>query len=181
MLYRPSLEVVLSSHCQLASLDELGLLEDGYIFTRPLPGESLSDVIPTELGMLIRTLCRDADASNKRTASEGLTIIAAGVLQAVITKRLADYKTTVAEDGKILTTLATAPTNEAGKRADGIDLKRLEMAVQVRQGEKQILLRLQEMLADHIRLKTNELSSQPSKRKRGGDHEQPFKKARSTA
>ena len=170
-----------SVQAQLASLDNLGLLEDGYILTRPLPHESLTDVIPTELAMLLRTLCRESDVTHKRTAVEELTLTAAGLLQAVVTKRLADYKTTIAQDDKILASLTTDSATKDLTYTDPIHRQRQEMGVRVRRGEKEILNRLQEMLADHIRSKTDEISSQPLKRKRRGKEEQTLKKARSEA
>jgi N-lysine methyltransferase SETD6 len=163
-------EISTSQRDGMATLDELGLLEDGYIIQRvPQDCVKLVDAIPTELHMLLRALTcnlgNDASSIEKRVrkgVKDDVTIEEASLLASVCTKRLTDYPTTAKQDDALLEKLE-APSN--------ISPRRFEMAIQVRKGEKEILHNVIKICQDHITRRMSEIqaASTATKRKHEGE------------
>lgn len=157
----------------LRALDELGLLEDGYIIQRPLSGKStLVDVIPTELHMLLRALTcnlgNDASSNERRIQKgikENVAIEEASLLAAVCTKRLTDYPTSIEEDSDLLRSLL-ASANCAHPRIKNALPQRLRMAIEVRKGEKEILHAVIKACQDDIMRRTSDIKNDPNREKR---------------
>lgn len=162
----------------IRALDELGLLEDGYIIQRPSSDNaSLVDAIPADFHMLLRALTcnlgNDASSNEKRIQKgikENVTIEEASLLAAVCTKRLTDYSTSVEEDADLLRTLQ-ASANLADSEIPNVSPHRLKMAIEVRRGEKEILHAIIELCQGHITKRTSEIRSDSvgTKRKHQGE------------
>jgi SET domain-containing protein 6 len=157
------------------ALDELGLLEDGYAVQRPsFVKTSLVDAVPAELHMLLRALTcnlgNDASSNEKRIQKgikETFSIEEASLLAAMCTKRLRDYATSMEEDSQMLGTLrASTSTTQSS-----ISPHRLQMAIEVRRGEKEILHAIITLCQNHITKKTSEINNAAigTKRKHQGE------------
>ncbi|RMZ92230.1 hypothetical protein DV736_g554, partial [Chaetothyriales sp. CBS 134916] len=109
-----------------SQLEEMGVLDDGYSFPRPNPTASLDDAIPGDLHMVLRE---------------------AALLSAVATKKLSEYATSWQSD--------TADNQPTAPPA-GVSAKRYKTAVEVRIGEKEILLQILALCTDFIAAKTND-------------------------
>ncbi|KAK5465414.1 Ribosomal lysine N-methyltransferase 4 [Exophiala xenobiotica] len=145
-------------------LDELGIIDDGYSIPRPEPDvQNLGDAIPGHLHMLLRALCaHDEDNKAAKKPREPVTLEEAALLQAVLTKRLSEYKTTYEHDRCQLEkeqSELTTPSTPVH-----FNSRRYAMAVQVRMGEKEILRQLISLCQDHIKLMSEALAA--TKRKR---------------
>lgn len=157
------------------ALDELGLLEDGYVVQRPLSvNTTLVDAIPAELHMLLRALTcnlgNDASGNEKRIQKgikENFSIEEASLLAAVCTKRLADYPTSIEEDSRLLESFQ-ASTSAAD---ENVSSHRVKMAIEVRKGEKEISHAVIALCQNHIMKRTAEINSAAlgTKRKHQGE------------
>lgn len=156
----------------LATLDELELLEDGYIIPRASQDKpELSDAIPTELHMLLRALtCNlgndtsSVEKSLHKGVKDDVTIEEASLLASICSKRLIDYPTSIKQDDELLTKLQSPPPNASPYR--------WEMAMQVRKGEKEILHNVLGLCQEHISQRTSEIqvaSTIATKRKHQGE------------
>ena len=144
-------------------LMELGIVDDGYAVQKPAEGQTLEDVVPGEVHMVLRGLCMDDPTTklSKLNENESISIEEAALLSAACTKRLSEYTTTLAGDHNILEALSQ---HEYAAVPDGVKPSRFTMAVQVRAGEKEILERLIQLCQDHTRLKTEESANASKKR-----------------
>ncbi|EXJ79606.1 hypothetical protein A1O3_07885 [Capronia epimyces CBS 606.96] len=146
-------------------LDELGLVDDGYVVHRPEPNaQRLDDVLPGQLHMLLRALCtHDNDARAIKKPKDAITIEEAALLQAVLTKRLTEYSTSYEADQAICEALQSdSPSTVVPLSCHH---RRYLMAVQVRMGEKEILRQWITLCQFHIKQKSEEMASGSSKRK----------------
>jgi SET domain-containing protein 6 len=159
----------------IRALDELGLLEDGYVIQRPPSAKAtLVDAIPAELHMLLRALTcnlgNDALSNEMRIQKgikENFSIEEASLLASACTKRLTDYPTSIEEDTRLLEALhASTNTIESNPSPH-----RLKMAIEVRKGEKEILHAVITMCQNHIAKKTSEINNSAigMKRKHQGE------------
>ncbi|RMD44485.1 hypothetical protein DV735_g654, partial [Chaetothyriales sp. CBS 134920] len=150
-----------------AQLEEIGVLDDGYSFPQPEPSASLVDAIPGDLHMVLRGLCNNTPQPDGSSSRGSLTVDEAALLSAVATKKLSEYATSLQADTNSLLTDAPPPTGS-------VSAKRYQMAIQVRIGEKEILLQVINLCKDFIAARTNEQkrklvsghSSPPSKKKK---------------
>ncbi|KAK5338275.1 Ribosomal lysine N-methyltransferase 4 [Exophiala xenobiotica] len=145
-------------------LDELGIIDDGYSIPRPEPDvQNLGDAIPGHLHMLLRALCaHDEDNKAVKKPREPVTLEEAALLQAVLTKRLSEYKTTYEHDRSQLEKVQSESTGPLAPVH--CNARRYAMAVQVRMGEKEILRQLISLCQGHIKLMSEALAA--TKRKR---------------
>ncbi|GFF78169.1 ribosomal lysine N-methyltransferase 4 [Aspergillus lentulus] len=141
----------IESHPPLALLEDLELLDDGYVIPRPSPEDSLTDILPDELLLLLKTLTLSPEQlehqkSKSRPPKPSLGHAEASILLKTIQLMGSQYPTTVAQDEEILSRLIQS---EASQPLDQFD-RRQKMAIQVRLGEKHILQTLANMLEEFI-------------------------------
>lgn len=170
-LTRPAQRAWLKKEQQL---DEIGIIDDGYSFPRPAQGESIEEVVPGNVHMILRSLTFEPESTKlpKVKSDESLTIQETALLSAVATKRLTEYATPVEHDRKLLADLpSTTPAN--------ISQSRFKAALEVRIGEKEVLLQIIQLCQAHIASMTNEVATNDDKkRKRDGDDHKPRKTPR---
>ncbi|KAE8353544.1 hypothetical protein BDV28DRAFT_105411 [Aspergillus coremiiformis] len=130
----------------LQFLEDLEVLDDGYVIPRPLNDE-LIDVLPDELVMLAKTLCMSREqlkqqVSKGKPPKPSLGPMEVILLSEAVQLKQAHYATTLAQDRELLAQLgqaeAFAPLEDSARRR--------KMAIQVRIGEKEILQSLSGML-----------------------------------
>jgi SET domain-containing protein 6 len=122
---------------QLNLLEEADALDDGYDISN---NEDFNEQFPLELKMLGLVLIPHSSPKFAKQASRGeLPKSWFALMSAVLKERLKQYKTTISEDEKYL--------DELIERLDGgmhdqstAELRRRIMAVQVRMGEKEVLI-----------------------------------------
>ncbi|KAL1953109.1 hypothetical protein VTO42DRAFT_3589 [Malbranchea cinnamomea] len=120
---------------QLEFLDDAGLLEDGYSLSRITKDTPLSQAMPKEFVTVFRALRMSPNElatlrANNKLPKGALTSSEARLLSKLLRQRLADYPTSIEDDTKLL----------AGQLSTNASRRRQKMAIQVRQGEKEILL-----------------------------------------
>ena len=125
---------------QLELLDDAGLLEDGYSFSRISADTPISQAIPKEFITVFRALRLSPTElatfrSNNKLPKGQLTAAEAKLLCDLFRQRLGDYPTSLENDAQLL-----ASANE--QQITDVSQRRRLMAVQVRQGEKEILAQL---------------------------------------
>jgi N-lysine methyltransferase SETD6 len=148
-------------------LEEIGIIDDGYAFPRPQPGESLEEVVPGNIHMLLRALTSDPKIQKApKLKDESVTIEEAALLSAVATKKLVEYGSSLEEDLNILQQMQTEPDRPA---PNGLSARRYTSALQVRIGEKEILSTLVQLCQTHIAIKTNDIAHNGKKRKHDTD------------
>jgi SET domain-containing protein 6 len=141
-------------------LEELGVIDDGYSIPRPsVDVGNLEDAIPGQLHMILRALCMEAIKKPK----ESVTIKEAALLQAVLTKRLSEYATSLDADKSALKALGMTESKQS-LIDSGCSESRYTMALKVRLGEKEILHQLLGLCQNHIAGKTEEIASGSTKR-----------------
>lgn len=168
-------EITNDQRVGICALDELGLLEDGYVIQRPSSDSiSMVDLISAELHMLLRALTcnlgNDGSSNEKRIQKgikENLSIEEASLLASVCTKRLTNYPTSVDQDTTRLQALQTS----AISIDSNVSPYRLKMAIEVRKGEKEILHAVIGLCEDHITKRTSEIKHDAvgTKRKHQGE------------
>lgn len=132
---------------QLELLEDLDILEDGYSISRLSADEPLEEVIPEDLVILLRTLTLPLEEIN-RLKSKGkppkpaFGFEEAALLSTAVAQRQAEYTTSIQEDQWLLSQSPDAAT------MDKFRIRRRQMAIQVRKGEKEILAQLLERLQD---------------------------------
>ncbi|KAJ9361524.1 hypothetical protein DTO027B9_685 [Paecilomyces variotii] len=136
---------------QLKLLEDLELLDDGYIIPRPSAEDSLTDILPDELLALAKTLTLTPEQllqqqSKNKPPKPVLNAPEAILLQKAVQKRQSQYATTLEQDQQILAGLKQAETSGPLEGSP----RRQKMAVEVRIGEKEILQRLSAMFSDFI-------------------------------
>ncbi|KIW72971.1 hypothetical protein PV04_01127 [Phialophora macrospora] len=153
-------------------LEELGIIDDGYSIPRPsVDVGKLEDAIPGQLHMLLRALCMETIKKPK----ESVTLKEAALLQAVLTKRISEYATSLDADKSALRTLGTAESKQTLINS-GCSESRYTMALKVRLGEKEILHQLLALCQNHIAGQTEEMASSSTKRPLDNDFNSTPKK-----
>lgn len=145
------------------------VLDDGYVIPRISGDDSLTDILPVELILLLKTLTLPSDQFKKHQSKNKLPKPSldqeeSAILAKTIQLESAQYGTTIEQDHDILSRLiqseASSPLDESSRRQ--------KMAVQVRIGEKEILQSLFSLLGSS----TDGKGSTASKRSAAGDSEQ---------
>lgn len=157
-------------------LDEIGIVDDGYAFPRPSPGEELEDAVPGNIHMLLRALTTDPKTQKlPKLKDESLSIEEAALLSAVATTKLAEYDTSLETDQTLLQQMQDHSQRHTPA---GMSTKRYMSAVQVRAGEKEILRDLVMLCQQQLTTRTAEITSNDKKRKHDSDSTKPRKTAR---
>ncbi|PKY06836.1 SET domain protein [Aspergillus campestris IBT 28561] len=159
----------IESQPRLQILEEMEVLDDGYVIPRISGDDSLTDILPVELILLLKTLTLPSDQFQKHQSKNKLPKPSldqeeSAILAKTIQLESAQYGTTIEQDHEILSRLiqsgASSPLDESSRRQ--------KMAVQVRIGEKEILQSLFSLLGSS----TDGKGSSASKRSAAGDSEQ---------
>ncbi|KAF9884356.1 hypothetical protein FE257_001869 [Aspergillus nanangensis] len=175
------IEIPLETICQAAGLpnadvesqpalnflEDLQIIDDGYVIPRPSQDESLEDILPVELVILLKTLALTPDqlahqTSKNKPPKPSFSDAEASILSKAVQLRQMQYITTISQDQEILAQLNTPDTLRDFER-------RCKMAVKVRLGEKEIFHRIASML------NTYNNSSSSSKRNANGDGDESRK------
>ncbi|KAL5334795.1 hypothetical protein BJX70DRAFT_347159 [Aspergillus crustosus] len=141
----------IESQPRLQFLESLDLLDDGYAINRPTTDDSLLDIIPEELSVLLKTLILSPEQFThqqqkqkppKTSFGQGETRI---LLDAIVRSQRR-YNTTIQQDHELLAQLnqleVSGPFNGSARRR--------KMAIQVRLGEKEIFEYLKMKLNEHL-------------------------------
>ncbi|KAL4877712.1 hypothetical protein BJY04DRAFT_230498 [Aspergillus karnatakaensis] len=157
----------IESQPRLQFLENLELLDDGYAIPRPSADESLLDIIPEELAVLLKTLTLTPEQFTHQEQKQKPPKLTFGkdearVLLDTVVKSQQRYNTTIQEDHELL---AQINQLEASSPLGGSSRRR-KMAVQVRLGEKEILEFLKLKLSEHI---ASAETNPSSKRTANGD------------
>jgi SET domain-containing protein 6 len=126
------------SQPRLQFLEELDILEDGYVISRPVNANpSLEDILPAELVVLLSTLALPEEEfkqrkSKKKAPKPALETSQATILAKALQTQQAQYTTSLEQDTQIFTSLPPLDASDVSSR-------RARMALQVRIGEKQVL------------------------------------------
>jgi SET domain-containing protein 6 len=152
---------------QVPRLVEIGDFEEAYVIGRPPVGVKLQDAIPTGLRLLLSALTAYAETATSLRhvfmGRQNITLASTDLLSATIRKRLTHYKTTLSDDDNLLERLS----NDCGAQIpSGVHPNRYQIALRVRQGEKEILQQMLQLTQEFIR----DLNG---KRKHGSDDKQP--------
>ncbi|PWY71583.1 SET domain protein [Aspergillus sclerotioniger CBS 115572] len=154
----------------LQFLEDLELLDDGYAIPRPSPEDPLTDIIPDELLLLLKTLSLPSEQLEKQRSKNKPPKPSFGEAEATILARALQlnqlrYATTIAQDQELLAQLRQF---EASNPLEG-SIRRTKMAIQVRLGEKEILQNLFSMLNSQF----GPAQGNPLKRTANGDIDGP--------
>ena len=155
-------------------LDEIGIVDDGYSLPRPPKDAKLEEYLPGNVHMVLRGLCLNSSSTKMLTMkdSESISIEEAALLSAVATKKLSEYPTSVEDDELMWQRRLHDGTGGANLG------KRMQLALQVRIGEKEILHALINLCQTHVAAKTKEIATNDKKRKMSnGDDTRTSKKA----
>lgn len=141
----------IESYPPLAFLEDLELLDDGYVIPRPSPEDSLTDFLPDELLVLVKTLTLSSEQlehqkSKSKAPKPSFGHAEAAILLKAVQLVGSQYPTTVAQDEEILSGLVQSEAFQPLNQTD----RRQKMAIQVRLGEKYILQTLANMLEKFI-------------------------------
>lgn len=126
------------SQPRLEFLEELDILDDGYVIPRPVNANpSLEDILPAELVVLLSTLALAEEEFKQRKSKNkapkpSLEAKQAAILAKALQTQQAQYATSLAQDTEIFTSLPPLDALDVSSR-------RARMALQVRIGEKQVL------------------------------------------
>ncbi|WEW61954.1 Ribosomal lysine N-methyltransferase 4 [Emydomyces testavorans] len=120
---------------QLEFLEDAAILEDGYAFVRPDDKTPVTDAIPSELLILLQTIKMSTEQVDqmRRTGKlpkPELDEPGAKLLVEIVQNRQHEYLTTISQDDELLKALVTESS---------VRNRRLEMAIRVRKGEKEVL------------------------------------------
>jgi hypothetical protein len=131
----------------------------------------LHDAIPIELQLLLSALTASAETATSSRhvfgfGKQNFSFASADLLSATIRRRLADYKTSLSDDDRLLWRLS----EDSGAQIPlGVRPNRYRIAVHVRKGEKEIL---QQILQLTQQFTTNHVNG---KRKHGTEDKKPNK------
>ncbi|KAL4872035.1 hypothetical protein BDV12DRAFT_5517 [Aspergillus spectabilis] len=155
------------SQPRLQFLENLELLDDGYAIPRPSPDDSLLDIIPEELAVLLKTLVltpgqftqqQQKQKPPKPSFGQG----EAKLLFGAIVKSQERYSTTIQQDYELLAQLNQLETSGPLEGS----ARRRKMAIQVRLGEKEIFEYLKSKTSEYL---TSADANPSSKRTANGD------------
>ena len=143
-------------------LDDMGIVDDGYSLQKPHYATTLDQCLPQDIRILLRGLCMDASATKipKLVKTDQITIDEAELLSAVATKKLDQYETTLADDESFYGTLHR---NGSGGL---VVTPRMQMALEVRIGEKQVLQHLIYLCLAHAVEKREETRKTEEKKRK---------------
>ncbi|KAL4976118.1 hypothetical protein BDW66DRAFT_159869 [Aspergillus desertorum] len=152
---------------RLQFLESLDLLDDGYAIVRPSPKDTLPDIIPEELVLLLKTLTLSpeqfADQQRKQKPPKpAFGQEEAKILFDSILMNQKRYSTTIEQDRQLLAQISQL---EASSPLEGSDRRR-KMAIQVRLGEKEVFEAVKAMINDRV---TNGSTSKRTAESDGGD------------
>ncbi|KAL4999062.1 hypothetical protein BDV10DRAFT_184715 [Aspergillus recurvatus] len=136
---------------RLQFLEGLELLDDGYAIVKPSHNDTLPDIIPEELVVVLKTLTLSPEQFAHQQQKRKPPKLAFGQEEAKILfdsilmsqKR---YSTTIEQDQQLL---AQINQFEASSPLEGYDRRR-KMAIQVRLGEKEIFEAVKAKINDHF-------------------------------
>ncbi|RMJ24606.1 SET domain-containing protein [Aspergillus sp. HF37] len=128
----------------LQFLEDLELLDDGYAIPRPSNEDPLSDILPDELVLLLKTLAMspqqlEQQKSKSKPPKPSFGQAEATILQKAAQLKQSQYGTSISQDQEYLANFSQSGAVEGSRR-------RQKMAIQVRIGEKEILHSLSGML-----------------------------------
>ncbi|KAL2871300.1 ribosomal lysine N-methyltransferase [Aspergillus lucknowensis] len=151
---------------RLQFLESLELLDDGYAIPRPSQDDSLADILPEELVLLLKTLTLTPEQFAERQEKQkppkpSLDAAETKILLNAIQLSQDRYGTSLAQDQSFL---AEFDKSETGGALWG-HLRRRKMAIQVRLGEKEILEDLVSRITAYL---ANVDSSRSTKRTANG-------------
>lgn len=174
--------MTLLTRSQRRELESLGLIDDAFVMSRPVPGSKLEDLIPEDLRLLLTAFCQPAEhfhslKPKKYFKGLGLAPSEVSLLSTTITNRLADYTSSLQEDSVILGELRS---KDNFTLPDGVCQKRYEMAVQVRKGEKEILHHILEVIQGTIDQQTSQMPVNSARRKSKESDMTAFNKKKAT-
>ncbi|KAF7591280.1 hypothetical protein BBP40_001789 [Aspergillus hancockii] len=150
----------------LQFLEDLELLDDGYVVPKPLD-DKLEDILPDELLLLVKTLTMSPDQlkqqiSKSKPPKPSCGNAEATLLLKAIRMKQDQYTTTLAQDKELLAQLSQSETSAPLEDF----ARRQKMAIQVRIGEKEIMQTLASLLKNHA---AHAEESTTSKRTAHGD------------
>ncbi|KAL4793485.1 hypothetical protein BDV19DRAFT_216999 [Aspergillus venezuelensis] len=136
---------------KLQLLENLELLDDGYAIPRPSQGDSITDVLPEELALLLKILTLTpeqlADRQQKQKPPKPSFGHEEGkILFNAILLSQQRYGTTIEQDRELL---AQVSQLESSGPLEG-SARRRKMAIQVRLGEKEIFETVKVMINSHF-------------------------------
>lgn len=155
---------------QLLFLENLDLLDDGYVIPRFSREDSLSDILPDELVLLLKALTLSPEQlqqlqSKNKPPKLSVEAPELAILQKAVDLKKSQYGTAIQQDQEILSQL----------NASNGPSRRHQMAVMVRIGEKEILQDLSGILAE---LTPNGESGSALKRHANGDQDDDSRKTK---
>ncbi|KAL4818252.1 hypothetical protein BDW67DRAFT_14589 [Aspergillus spinulosporus] len=136
---------------RLEFLESLELLDDGYAISRPSPNDTLADIIPEELVVLLKTLTLSPEQfahqqQKRKPPKAAFGQEEAKILFDSILMSQKRYSTTIERDQQLLAQINQV---EACSPLEGSDRRR-KMAIQVRLGEKEIFEAVKAKINDHF-------------------------------
>jgi SET domain-containing protein 6 len=151
-------------------LEDLELLDDGYVIPRPSPEDSITDILADELLVLLKTLTLSPEQlkhqkSKSKSPKPSFGHAEAAILLKTIQLVGSQYPTTVTQDEEILSRLILSEASQPLNQFD----RRQKMAIQVRLGEKYILQTLANILDEFIAKSAQSNGGSGLKRGANGD------------
>ncbi|KAL4988985.1 hypothetical protein BDW68DRAFT_81143 [Aspergillus falconensis] len=136
---------------RLQFLESLELLDDGYAIVRPSPNDTLPDIIPEELVLLLKTLTLSPEQfahqqQKQKPPKPAFGQEEAKILFDSILMSQERYSTTIEQDQQLL---AQINQFEASSPLEGSERRR-KMAIQVRLAEKEIFEAVKAKINDHF-------------------------------
>ncbi|KAJ5302171.1 hypothetical protein N7508_007034 [Penicillium antarcticum] len=131
----------IASQPRLQFLEELDILDDGYVIPRPINANpSLEDILPAELVILLTTLALPEEGFKQRQSKNKppkptFEANQATILSRALQTQQAQYASSLAQDAQLLASLS--PLDVSG--ASDTSARRARMALQVRIGEKEVM------------------------------------------
>ncbi|KAL4941438.1 hypothetical protein BDV06DRAFT_180669 [Aspergillus oleicola] len=152
---------------KLQWLENLGLLDDGYAMPRPSQGDKLTDILPEELALLLKTLTLTPEQLAHQQQKQKPPKPSFGqeegkILFNAILLSQQRYSTTIEQDRELLAQLSQLETSTPLEGS----ARRRKMAIQVRLGEKEIFEAVKGMINNHF---ANGEGSSTSKRTANDD------------
>ncbi|KAA8643251.1 hypothetical protein EYZ11_008502 [Aspergillus tanneri] len=156
----------------LQFIEDLELLDDGYVIPRPSEGNSVANILPDELVLLLKALTFSPTQLKQQISKNKPPKASFGHAEAVILSKAiqllqAQYATTVAQDKELLAQLGQSETSSLLEEST----RRRKMAIQVRLGEKEILHILSTLLNDYATDSTQNGEGSTSKRTANGEND----------
>ncbi|PGH32132.1 SET domain-containing protein 6 [[Emmonsia] crescens] len=136
---------------RLAFLEDLGVFDDGYSIPRLNPTTPLMEALSEELLIVLNILTMPLEQFNQlkiknKAPKPNLGVMEATLLAHAVQQTLGEYTTSLEKDEELLASFPNiqAPTSSTAS------VRRFKMALQVRKGEKEILLHLLAALGEFV-------------------------------